>query len=122
MLFRLLILVIQLKKADFNTKIAEIGKKLLDHGHSNKYITTQKFNKLAAENSAARLKQAKLATKADIADFVKKTDFDDKLKNRSKKATSNKTKHLDVEKKLDDVSEKVKLIYIYIYIYIYVKD
>ena len=27
------------------------------------------------------LAQAKLATKADIVDFVKKIDFDDKLKN-----------------------------------------
>ena len=31
---------------------------------------------------AARLAQAKLATKADIADFVKKTDFDEKLKKK----------------------------------------
>ena len=34
---------------------------------------------------AARLTQAKLATKADIADFVKKTDFDEKLKKITKK-------------------------------------
>ena len=34
---------------------------------------------------AARLAQTKLATKGDIADLVKKTDFDDKLKNILKK-------------------------------------
>ena len=31
------------KKADYNTKIAEIEKKILDHDHS-KYMTTQEFN------------------------------------------------------------------------------
>ena len=31
-----------------------------------------------ADNFAARLKQEKLATKTDIADFVKNTDFDSK--------------------------------------------
>ena len=35
--------------------------------------------------------------KNDAADFVKKIDFDDKLKNVNKKVTSNKTKHLLVE-------------------------
>ena len=29
-----------------------------------------------------------------IADFVKKTDFDEKLKSYNKKVTSNKTKHV----------------------------
>ena len=32
------------KKADYNTKIGEIEKKILDHDHSNKYITTKEFN------------------------------------------------------------------------------
>ena len=35
-------------------------------------LLTQEFNKLAAGNFTARLAQAKLATKADIADFVKR--------------------------------------------------
>ena len=56
------------------------------------------FNKLTAENFAARLVEAKIATKADIADLIKKTDFDDKLKNLNKKVTSNKTKHVEAEK------------------------
>ena len=34
---------------------------------------------VTAVNFTARLAQAKLATKADIADFIKKTDFDNKL-------------------------------------------
>ena len=41
----------------------------------------QEFNKLTADNFATRLAQAKLTTKADIADFVKEADFDNKLKN-----------------------------------------
>ena len=45
-----------------------------------KNITTPEFNKLTAENFAARLGQANLASKNDIANFVNKTDFDDKLK------------------------------------------
>ena len=44
-------------------------------GHKqDKYLTTQEFNKLTSENFAARLKQTNLPTKAEIADFVKKTD------------------------------------------------
>ena len=38
------------------------------------------MNKLTADNFGRRLKQANLARKDDIADFVKKTYFDDKLK------------------------------------------
>ena len=51
-----------------------------------------------------------LATKDDIADFVKETDFYNKLKNLNKKVTSKKTKHLPVENTLDELSEKDKLI------------
>ena len=53
--------------------------------YHSKYITTPEFNKLAAENFAAGLAQANLARKNYIANFVKKTDFDDKLKNFDKK-------------------------------------
>ena len=59
------------KKVDYNTKIGEIEKKIPDHDHG-KYIATQEFNKLTAENLAARLAQAKLAGKVDITYFVKK--------------------------------------------------
>ena len=65
-------LVIQLKKTDYNTKISEIENKITtDHGH-DKYITTQKFIKLTAENFIARLAQTYLVTQSDIANFVKR--------------------------------------------------
>ena len=55
-------------------------KKITDHDRSNKYITTQEFNKLTAENVAARLAQANLASKNDIAALLKKLDIDNTLK------------------------------------------
>ena len=58
-------------------------KKMTDHSH-DKYITTPEFNKLTAENVAAKLAQANLITK---------TDFDVKLSSLNKKIT----KHLLVE-------------------------
>ena len=75
------------KKIDYNTKINETEKKITDHCH-DKYITNPEFNKLAAENFAARLAQANLITK---------TDFDAKLSSFNREITSNKTKHLLVE-------------------------
>ena len=65
--------------------------------HSKYITTTPEFNKLTKDSFTVRLKQANLATKGDIAAFVKKTDFDDKLKNLSKKVTSNKLQHVLVE-------------------------
>ena len=73
------------KKPDCNTKINEIEMKITDHNH-DKYITNPEFNKLTAESFAARLKQANLASKSDIANFVNKIDFDIQVKN----VTSNK--------------------------------
>ena len=61
-------------------KIGEVEKKIPGHA---KYITTQEFNKLTAENFAARLKQANL---------LDKTDFGNKLINFNRIITSNKTK------------------------------
>ena len=63
------------KKIDYNTKINENEKKNTDHDHSNKYITTQEFNKVTVENFVSRLAQANLASKNYIAALVKKTDF-----------------------------------------------
>ena len=40
-------------------------------------------------------------------DFVEKKDFDDILKNLNKKVTSSKTKHMEAEKKLTDLTNKV---------------
>ena len=69
-----------------NTKISKVQNKLFDH---DKYITTPEFNKLTAENFAARLKQSNL---------VNKTDFDNRLINFDRTITSNKTKYLEVNK------------------------
>ena len=85
-----------IKKDVYNVKIKKIENKILsitnlattttlnavenktpDH---SKYITTPEFNMLTSENFSARLAQANLASKSDIANFVKKIDFDDKLK------------------------------------------
>ena len=46
-----------------NTKISEIENKIPDHA---KYITTQEFNKLTAENFEAKLKQAELVNEANF--------------------------------------------------------
>lgn len=54
-------------------------KKKIDHDYEI-YITIQQLNKLTKENFTARLKEA-IATKAHIVDLMRKTDFDDKLKN-----------------------------------------
>ena len=59
------------KKKDYNGKISDINKKVIDHDH-DKYITTSEFNKLATQNFATRLSQANLVTR---------TDFDTKLTN-----------------------------------------
>ena len=74
-----------------NTKISEVENKIPNH---DKYITTPEFNKLTAENFTARLKQANLVTK---------TDFDNKLTSFNRKITSNKTKYLEVQKKLNSL-------------------
>ena len=58
-------LLIQLKRTDYNTKISDIKQKITYHDH-DKYITTLEFNMLTAENFAARLAQANLAGKSDI--------------------------------------------------------
>ena len=62
-------LVVQLKKTNYNTKSSELVKKVTDHNH-DKYITTPEFNTLSAVVFTARLAQANL---------IIKTDFDAKL-------------------------------------------
>ena len=78
-----------------NTKISKVENKIPNH---DKYITTPEFNKLIAESFAARLKHVNLVTK---------TDFDNKLINIKKKITSNKTKRVEAEKKIPDLTNKV---------------
>ena len=53
----------------------------------------------------ARLKQANLASKSDIASFVKKTDFDDNLQNLDRKITSVKIKHVLVENQFKKIAD-----------------
>ena len=55
-------LVVLLKKTDYNTKVIEIENKLSNHNH-DKYINTSEFNKLAADVFNARLAQANLIKK-----------------------------------------------------------
>ena len=69
----------------------------ITYNDHDKYITTQKFNKLTSDNFTSRLEQASLANKNDISNFVEKTDFDNGLKTLNKKVTSNKTKHILVQ-------------------------
>ena len=83
-------LVVQLKKTDYDTKITELEKKLSDHDH-DKYITTPEFNTLAANVFNARLAQA---------DLITKTDFDAKLSSFNRKITANKSKNLLLEYEL----------------------
>ena len=90
---------------DITTALTAVENKIPNH---SKYITTPKFNKLAAENFTTRLKQANVATKADIADFLKKKDFVDKLKKINKRVTSNKSKHLLVENELKKLKDNCK--------------
>ena len=77
-------LVIQLKKTDYNTKVTEIENKLNNHNH-DKYIDTQEFNKLTADVFNARLEQPKLITK---------TEFDSKLSSLNRKITANQNIYL----------------------------
>ena len=82
-------LVIQLKKTDYDTKCTEIEKKLTDHYHHlDEYIITSEFKNLATEDFDVRLKQVNSVTK---------TDFDDELRSLNQKINSNKKKHLVVE-------------------------
>ena len=91
LLLRIKYLVIQLKKTDYNTKVTEIENKLNNHNH-DKYIDTSEFNKLSVDVFNARITQA---------NFVTKTDFDAKSSSLNRKITSNKTKHVLVENKLN---------------------
>ena len=61
----------------FNKKIKETIDKI---PNDDKLITTQKFNKLRADNFTGRLKVANSATKNNLADFLKKQDYCEKLK------------------------------------------
>ena len=85
-------------KANYNTKVTEIKKKLTDHNH-DKNINISEFNKLA-DVFNVRIVQANLITK---------TDFDAKLSNLNKKITSNKTKCFLVENELNKLKTLIRV-------------
>ena len=74
------------KITGYNNKISETKNKITIGLDRDKYITIQELNKLASESFIARLEQANLARNNGIANFIKKTDFNNKLK----RLTSNK--------------------------------
>ena len=76
-------------KTDYGSKVTE--NKLNNHNH-DKYIDTSEFSKLATDVFNARTGQANLITKSDL---------DAKLSSLNRKITSNKTKHLLIENKLN---------------------
>ena len=77
-----------------NINISEVENEIPNH---DKYVSTPEFNKLTAESFAARLKEA---------DLVSKTFFTNKLTRFNKQITSNKTKHLEVQNKLNSLITK----------------
>ena len=77
-----------------NTKINKAENKIPDHA---KYITTQEFNQLTANSLAARLTQINL---------VRKIAFNNKLMRFYTNISSNKTKCLEVLKKLNSLITK----------------
>ena len=75
-----------LNKINYNTKISEIENRITTDYDHDKYITTKEFNNLTAENFTARLVQANVASKSDVANFVKKADLNkNELNELSKK-------------------------------------
>ena len=95
------------KITDYNTKMGEIENKINAHDYA-KYLTSQEFDKLTADTFTTRLKEENSASKNDIANFVKKRDFDEKLLCFKKRINSNKTKHVFVENELNEQSKKLK--------------
>ena len=105
---------------DYNRKISEIENKITtDHSH-DKYITIQEFSNLTVEHFNTILAQENLASKNDIAYFVKKTTkkqnqkqilmtIDDKLKNLSKNVNKNELNELSKKVKATSKKDKQKI-------------
>ena len=87
MRIKYLILLIWLKKTDYDSKVTEIENKLNNHNH-DKYVTTTEFNTLAADIFNARLSRANL---------VAKTVFDNSISSINNKIAANKTKNESIE-------------------------
>ena len=95
------------KKVTTTQKVMELKGKLLIMVI---VISILLLRNVTAENFAVRLKPAKLASKSDIANFVNKTDFDNKLLSFNNRINSSKTKHVLIENELNELSKKVKLL------------
>ena len=63
---------------------------------------TKEFNKFVKQNVAEKLNQPNLSSKTDTADFLKTIDFVEKLIKNNEKVTSNKTKQVETENKLNN--------------------
>ena len=83
-------LVMWLKKTDYNTKVTEIANKLNNYNH-DKYITTPEFNTLATDA---------FNTKLLWANLVMKTIFDNTVSSLVSKIAENKTKSKSIENEL----------------------
>ena len=104
------------QKANYIAKIKDVEDKIPDityccsqqNPDHSKYITTPDFNSSAAKKVTATLNLANLATKDDIADFIKKTDFDNKLKNVNEIVILNKSKIYQLKMNLKNCKIKWK--------------
>ena len=77
------------KKTNYDVKIKSI---------EGKYWTTADFIKFTSDIFGVKIKQKELINKSDI---------DRKLININKKITSSKTKHIEADKKLIDLTKQV---------------
>ena len=97
----LLVQVNYLKKLTTTQKLKKLKRKYLTMINT---ILLTNLTDQKKENFDEKLIQANLTSKNNVEDFVKKTDFDDRL-------TSNKTKQVDADKKLTyPVTSHTKLI------------
>ena len=72
--------------------VVQSRKQIIINNIEGKYFDTADYNKFTSDILDAKIKQKELVNKSDIADFVKKKDFDRKLidiKKNMKKLTKN---------------------------------
>ena len=62
-------------KLTVTQKLVKLKTKILDNDHGE-HITIHDFNKLWSDTFSASLRQVSLASKNDIADMFKNTEFD----------------------------------------------
>ena len=95
-----------LKKINYNTKISETENRITADYDYDKYITTKEFNNLTAEKFTARLVQANLASKSDVANFVKKADLNENELNE----LSKKVKYISAKGLTKDLINKFSIL------------